>query len=246
MEVMWKLPLIFNIFILMALGKRKRGSRRPKSRKRRKTSHRKPLPISGFPRQKVCRLRYVQQFQLSPTLVCASKNFNANGMYDPDHSTGGHQPKGFDEWMNVYSHFNVLGSKCTVKCTDSNAGNFVYGIARVGGPNEMSGQSLEYILESRMAGKYRIAANMGTTDNMGNFPNKGITQFYSQKKIHGKNSTSRSDLLGSISHNPSEITCFEVWCCPTEAAGTAQCQGVFIITIDYIALFTEPKVLAQS
>ena len=41
-----------------------------------------------------------QQFQL-----------RANGMFDPQTAVGGHQPRGFDEFMEAYDMFTVMGSK---------------------------------------------------------------------------------------------------------------------------------------
>ena len=36
-------------------------------------------------------------------------------MYDPYAGTGGHQPRGFDDFMGIYGKFTVLGSKCTAQ-----------------------------------------------------------------------------------------------------------------------------------
>ncbi|HIA02129.1 MAG TPA: hypothetical protein EYN66_09490, partial [Myxococcales bacterium] len=40
--------------------------------------------------------------------------FRANGMFDPQVPLGGHQPRGFDEFMDAYDMFTVLGSKISV------------------------------------------------------------------------------------------------------------------------------------
>ena len=89
-----------------------KGRRKPRWRKRRQNP-RKILPLAGFPKQKLVKLRYVQELEIvTPTSgLSNSVPFVANGAYDPYYPIGGHQPKGFDQWMAVYSHFNVLGSK---------------------------------------------------------------------------------------------------------------------------------------
>ena len=60
---------------------------------------------------------------LNPTAV-NDHQFRANSLYDPDYtvvaslnplSTQNHQPLGFDELMQIYSKYQVLGSKIT--CT---------------------------------------------------------------------------------------------------------------------------------
>ena len=42
----------------------------------------------------------------------------ANGLYDPQVSTGGHQPRGFDEFMTTYDMYTVHGSRAS--------GSFMY------------------------------------------------------------------------------------------------------------------------
>lgn len=42
------------------------------------------------------------------------KVYRANGMYDPDYSSSGHQPYGFDQLMAVYTSYMVIGSKLDV------------------------------------------------------------------------------------------------------------------------------------
>lgn len=39
--------------------------------------------------------------------------FSANGLYDPNITGTGHQPLYFDQFMAIYDHYTVLGSKCT-------------------------------------------------------------------------------------------------------------------------------------
>lgn len=46
--------------------------------------------------------------------TAAAVVFSANGMYDPDISGTGHQPIGFDEYMALYDHYTVIGSRVRV------------------------------------------------------------------------------------------------------------------------------------
>ena len=46
--------------------------------------------------------------------------FDANGLYDPDRTGFGHQPRGFDEMMALYSKYVVTGAK--IHCRYRNAG----------------------------------------------------------------------------------------------------------------------------
>lgn len=231
----------------MARTYRKQAKSKRKHRRRR-YNQTPSLPISGFPKQKVVRLRYVQEITLTtPSITGLSKSipFVANGLYDPHHpaSVTDHQPKGFDQWMALYSHYNVLGSKCFMRMVGSGNDGFLWGVTRTSSPNELDGKSLEYILESRMTKGYAIAGGYARNNNMPTSTTR-IAK-YSQKQQFGKNATSTSELIGTSSQNPAELSVFECWMVPA-ASSASSYSANFIITIDYIALFTEPKILPQS
>lgn len=233
-------------------------SRVSRARKNQRRTHRrykprphKSLPLAGFPKQKLVKMRYVQELELvSPnTGVSKSIPFVANGLYDPFYPIGGHQPKGFDQWMDVYSHYNVLGSKISVKMVGTGEDNFAWGVARTATPNELEARSLEYILEwrgNKSQNSYTVVGseNGGYANNPTRM-NVTRTAKYSQKKQFGKNATSNSNLTGDVSHNPTEMSIFEVWQCPINSQ-LATKTGDYVVVIDYIVLFTEPKLLDQS
>lgn len=225
------------------MPRRYNNKRRPR---RRRAKVPRNLPLSGFPKQKMVRLRFCQEFSLaSGVSVSSTKSFNANGMYDPDVSIGGNQPRGFDEWMSIYNHFNVVGSIIKVKATGGSNDAFVWGVTRVAAPGYMSGRGLYDILETRM--QKGMGTITGDTTYLNTTPrNKVQVAKYSQKRQHGANATSRSDLIGSNTANPTEHTVFDVWICPTLEAGINVRTGFFLVQIDFIALLTEPKPLPTS
>ena len=79
------------------------------------------------------KLRYSTKFTLNPA---ASTNvvqhvFSANGLYDPDITGVGHQPRGFDQLMSLYAQYTV--TKCQMRAffdhiESSGAYGFIYGI----------------------------------------------------------------------------------------------------------------------
>ena len=92
----------------------KKGKLRIKNKKRR----RKALPLGGFPDRHVARLKYCDFVTLNATAsgsaVPLIHHFRANSLYDPDQSSSGHQPRGFDELAAIYDHYCVIGSKIKV------------------------------------------------------------------------------------------------------------------------------------
>ena len=67
--------------------------------------------IPLFPPRFKAKLRYHTTVTLTSTAgAVASHVFRANGMYDPDVTSTGHQPAGFDQMMLSYNHFVVTGA----------------------------------------------------------------------------------------------------------------------------------------
>lgn len=225
---------------------RRRTHRKRVVRRKRNYSVPKQLALTGFPKNKIVKLRYVQEITLTtPAVTGLSKSlpFVANGCYDPYYPIGGHQPKGFDQWMTIYANYNVLGSKCTMRMLNSGVDSFAWGVARTATPNELDGKTLEYILECRMNKGFAVAGAYQRNNNMPTSTVKTIT--YSQKKQHGPNSTNAANLIGTSGDNPEELTIFEPWMCPS-ASNPSSLTANFVITIDYIVMLTEQKILAQS
>ncbi len=98
--------------------KKRTTKKRKYTRRKRRYTRRKPLVLGGIPDQRVCRLRYCEFVKLDATAlgsaVAVQHTFNANSVYDPNQTTTGHQPMGYDEMASQYNHYVVLGSKITV------------------------------------------------------------------------------------------------------------------------------------
>lgn len=57
---------------------------------------------------KVVTMRYAEQFSIDPTAsVPGTYIFNANGLFDPNFTGTGHQPRGYDELMSMYRRYEV-------------------------------------------------------------------------------------------------------------------------------------------
>lgn len=68
----------------------------------------------GFPDKLAISLKYTQVNASSATLI-GTRNFRANGLFDPDITGVGHQPMYFDRLTALYNHFVVLSSTVTFK-----------------------------------------------------------------------------------------------------------------------------------
>lgn len=207
---------------------------------RRKRHRRKKLPLTGFPSKKLCRLRYCDTIWLDPTATGVDSHyFCSNGLYDTDITGTGHQPLGFDQWMTIYNHYNVLGAR--IKMTpliqnETASASGYYGII-LDDNTTFSYTSGPEIIESKQGKGAVLLTNMPA-----NKP-KSAWRSFSSKKFFGHSALEDSN-KGSSSANPTEKAYFGTW---MSSITSSDPTGVnFMIEIEYIVLFTEPKFLAQS
>lgn len=225
--------------------KRKTRTRAFRRYKRRALAGR--LPITGFPAYKVARLKYVTQFSINPpTAGVTVHEFSANGMFDPDITGTGHQPKGFDEWMAIYDHYTVIGSRIRVTPTVSDgtvseAGCF-WGIYLGDTTGVISGQDSNSIMESKNG---QVWGNTGTFSAFGSKTHRSLKKNFSAKKFFRKMQVVGSQgYRGTSGTNPTENAVFIVWTGPI--AGNDAAVQDFVAEIEYIAVFTERRVMSQS
>jgi len=228
----------------------RRRRRKPK-RKTRRRRVRKSLPLNGFPTSMVVKHRYNQIITLNPNTGTIGHNiFSANGMYDPDLTSSiyGHSVRGFDQWSSHYNHYTVIGSKITVRpcgpntSTSSNAVACKYGIVLDDDASIFTGSlynTYTDMAESRFAGGGRSLAKDLVNS-------KGVTKTFSAKKFFkvAGGGVMQTLYRGDASHNPSEPACYGVWACSPQMDDPV--PVVMEVTIDYIAVWTEPKFLGES
>ena len=221
--------------------RRKRTRRTYKKRYARRTRHVK----LGFPSSRVVKLRFVQQFKLDATAdIAAVKGFRANGPYDPQLAAGGLQPLGYDQWTAFYDHYVVLGSMIKVMAWSTSSGSET-GSGLMGSllSDTTSTPTLTHtnILEQ---GKCRYKPYTTATGS------KAATTSYNKfscKKFFGlKDVRDNRGLVGAgFGTTPTEEAIFWVFCLSSQT-GLDPTPTAFTIQIDYIIMFSEPKLIAAS
>lgn len=178
--------------------------------------------------------RYHDQITLAPATGSSAVHvFSANGMYDPDITATGHQPRGFDQVMALYDHYVVLGAKITcIFGSGGTSGASVCGI-RVA-DNATVSASNDYNME---AGNCVVGANPVST---GGDPLRLTMQVNPNKFLGRSNPLSDPELKGTTSANPTEQCYFHVFAFMNNAAGTPVNEYVSVI-LEYSAMLIEPK-----
>lgn len=188
------------------------------------------------------KVKYVDFVDLTPGSASVGYHtFVANGLYDPDYTGTGHQPMGFDEIMAFFDHYTVTDATVTVDVvpkTISNVEPALLGIALTDSHTALAGKTLPEVLESRVTQSYIHAGAYNPTDVHRIKAKFSAKEFFGVKDVNGM-----YQYRGSSSTNPSEQAHFQIF-----ASSHAATPGpiTLLVTVEFNAKFTEPRMIGQS
>lgn len=244
------------------------GARRPPVRRGRRKNARVTVPRNrlGFPQQMRSTLRYTYRSEFALTNTTAqTSTIRANDLFDPNYATGGHQPRGFDEFMSIYNEFTVLGSKVKVDfmyegylnpTTTGTAGNLIQAISGVSTSSYevpgcppvavgihkgvellSSGTAIEQMEKDRTVSKI-MTPNASETLRM----SLKASDFFGKKTLVGS-----EGYIGNKIKGPDEEIYFEVWACRLDDNyNSGNIRVPIYVTVEYDAVFTKPLTLSAS
>ncbi len=221
--------------------KTKRTYRKKRSYKKKSYSTSSFTNQSVGPRTLIRKLRYSDSVILNaPTAAAVNHFFSANGMFDPDITGIGHQPLGFDQYMLMYDHYKVIGSKIT--------------ITPLGNPGTDTADNQQIItlsLDDDITANTNIhnmieqgLVSWRLLNPGGSSAPRSLTKGFSQKRYFS-NRKAAETMVGSVSANPSEQAFFNIGTAALNGSGDPVSIAVLVV-IDYIVSFTERKTLASS
>lgn len=219
-------------------------SRRPARKNYRPKRRMLSLYKAPMPDRYGAKLRYVEDdFTLDPGISApAVQVFSINGLYDPNYTGTGHQPRGFDQFMTMYDHYTVIGAKITVTLAQPAGAHYNLHVGVACKDNAPAMSTINDYLEGRnLVSRVLKASEVGGTTNL-----VTLTKTCSVKKFLGVSRIlGASEFRGTTSTNPTEQGYFHIFAQalnssvnPTLIRGTAR--------IDYLTIFTEPKQPSQS
>lgn len=221
----------------------KKYKKRSYKRKKRKTNSWLQTTGAGksasFPLNKSFRFKtqYYSAVDLNPSVFTVSHVFSLTGLFDPDITSTGHQPIGFDQVMPMYDHYTVIGARAKVifTNTDTTKAQTVCLHLR---DSATTTTSLTGIIENGM-GRYTVLAPAGSGGNVRTLSiNCSPSKFFGRKVLQG------DKYQGTVASNPSD-QCYLHISVSDNAGGDSsvvQCS----VLIQYIAILTEPKQLSLS
>lgn len=226
-------------------GKYKKKAYKRKPRKYYKKKYYRKASLNVIPKSLVKKFRYVTDVAIDPVGpgIMSSYIFRANSMYDPDFTSTGHQPYGYDQYVpTLYNHSTVLGSKITCVFSLGNPAvynaqnNLICGISLLDDTTAQTNPSL--VREQGGYCSWTMITNAIA-------PRKRSLK-YSAKKFHGvKDVKDNQQLSHTSASNPAEGAFYHIWCCPP--AYNVDAQNVLVqVIIEYVALLQEPNTFGQS
>lgn len=185
------------------------------------------------------KLRYADYHTIDPDASGFAGSFvlSANGLWKPNITGTGHQPRGFDQWMTMFDHYTVVGSKVTVRYISvNNAEPLVVGV-------NLKDSFTTYVDKN----DYEEGRNVRTQliNSNTNQEHKQLSMTFSARKFLGVSKPlSNHNIRGGANGNPSEQAYFHIWGAPLSAnnAGSFKIQ----YWVDYLVVFTEPVQPSQS
>jgi len=194
------------------------------------------IPKSIVPARMVVTLPYVEFITLdSNSGVPAFWLFAANSCYDPDQSSTGHQPRGFDQYMGMYNWGRVIKSDISVKAVVQ-AGVSVPGLLSIDCTSQSGAKSITTQNETGTSVQTTISTPAGGKDHANLY-----------HKYSAKWKTPKEELVAlrfSNSGDASNLQWFNVQLAPIYQ--TAQIKADLFVKINYMIEFYDPKVPTQS
>lgn len=171
----------------------------------------------------------------------AFHTYRANDLYDPDYTSTGHQPNGYDQMALFFNRFCVLRSWIKVTFCPKSSSDTVMNIGGVymGPLNAFSGTGLYEIKEQTNNSFiiYKNSANYGSP--------KTVRNHVDVAQYTGIRDPNTSPALSAIIGNsPTDSIYYIVWNASENETDTAAID--VHVDITYLAKWTRPRYLASS
>lgn len=198
-----------------------------------------------MPNKFATKLRYSETFTINPGIggFAGVQVFSHNGLYKPNITSSGHQPRGFDQLMTMYDHYTVIGSKLTVTYSNAGAGaggTLLVGIACKDGPVVFVDKN-DYMEGRNVVSRALLRSSVQDEPHA-----VTLSKTCSTRKFLGVSKPLANALIrGDFTTNPSEQAYYHLFA--SIMTGTADATQIECsVVIDYLVVLTEPKQPSQS
>jgi len=218
---------------------KKKNYKRGRKSNRIVSLNRQPIPSTAL-----VKLRYCQTISINAAAaVSASRLFRANSMFDPGYgaSSSDHQPCGYDQWMAFYTNYCVVGSRLTAQPINTGTVPLQFGVMlRQADPLPTTLTVDPSILQEQGDSSWAYCGAMIDGKI------KSVSKNFSAKRFLGYSKpTDEVSLKATEGQNPAEQAFFQVWVAAADSTANPPAT-IFQITMEFIAVLSQPKNLLQS
>jgi len=193
----------------------------------------------GLPKRLCLTHKYCETKNLTiAASTVANYVIQANGMFDPDITSTGHQPMYFDQIKNLYQEYTVIGAKITfdIICKEALTSPLLIAATVQDTSTPVSTSSLAPVWEQVQTPVRRIIG-------VGGSGRTSITLKWSARKFWGKNVLAQPGLSAGQDSNPERSSYFVIYVARDDMASS---QVLMNIKVEQIAVWREVRVVSQS
>ena len=188
---------------------------------------------SFMPRKKTCVMHYADQYTIG-TLAAGSysaQSMRGNGVYDPDLTGTGHQPRGFDQMAALYGYYAVKSSTCRVRFCPSSAGQNVL-VGLQADSTAGTSPSLANVIDFLEGYPYNVASsNTDGSVSVVTLQDKRFTKSMSTEPVTGQGN------LTANNTNPADPW---LWRICVYNAGSVSATGLYYVDVWFEVEWSEP------
>lgn len=193
--------------------------------------------LSPVPSKFICKMKYVQPFDIDP--VTQQHKFNLNSLFDPDRTGLGHQPYGFDQLSTLYEKYRVLSASWVINGINTGDAQRAVRIAAIPHNDNFTFPDMNLAMESPRC-RYIIQGAQGSDL-------KTLKGWSSMNSIVGRTRAeyTADDKYGSsFTANPSELVLLTIMGSDLDNSGSVSISCT--ITLEFTAEFYDVRQQNQS
>jgi len=191
----------------------------------------------GFPDTYICKLKYAEAFSINPGSISGQYTYRANSLFDPDFTSGGHQPHYYDQLSAIYTRYRVYGIRFEVSIMNNAGTSPVQGVI-IPNTEVFTVLSLNRALEHPRAVRLPLLGVAGINTATSVFKMSTSTFLgLKPREILDK------DYSAGIAENPQQIWYIIFF---VADVNSTNCNVSVVVNIEYLAEFYDRVEVAES
>jgi hypothetical protein len=195
-----------------------------------------------LPRRLKTQMKYVTNLLISGGVTPGLNVFSANGLYDPDVTGSGHQPRGFDQLIALYDHYVVTHSEIKVEFYFSSSGVPAVCGVQLQATSAAQSDYVDYAEQARC--EFGLAPMLFGGSGGATHPRVHRLGCNVQQFMGIPDPITATKLQGSVSANPADQAFYHVFIQALDGSTSASITA--LVSLEYHAVFIEPVPVASS